>query len=466
MTYTNDSQAAMPRFFQKGMQSFGVLFCAQWLLSLVGFPFMKGRPFGLVAVAVGLLCGVSLCMADVRGYCNSLLHRPNNTQFLWSVLIVALIIRVAAVLVFPLEPLVDDAQFHRYAVNMLQGESYGSPRYRAFFPPGMSLTLYIWYSLLGPSWWAGKLLNGLFGLAFILLVFDLTRRTVSPLASRWAAVLTTVMPTLVFYTATLGYEILLGVILLAVCDLALVVRLKSMSWRATLLLGMLLGFGALVKPICVFVPVLLFLWWWSRSDLHMGLARTLMVMLFMACTIMPWTWRNYRVFGEFVFISTNSGITLYAANNEHSQGIAMPVKAVPGAVDEVTADKVLRRKALQWIMHNPSAWLRLAVNKCMYTWGTSTSIMSVVSTDRLSLTWEAACMAMLNIFWAMLLVLCTMATFKTSVWQNIFLAPLFLLLAYVFMLHLFFEAMSRHHIPVLGVLILVAAVGLAEPQAE
>jgi hypothetical protein len=44
----------------------------------------------------------------------------------------------------------------------------------------------------------------------------------------------------------------------------------------------------------------------------------------------------------------------------------------------------------------------------------------------------------------------------------------FLLLGYVFVIHLIAEAETRHHTPVLGPLILVAAYGLAggEPRSE
>jgi hypothetical protein len=93
--------------------------------------------------------------------------------------------------------------------------------------------------------------------------------------------------------------------------------------------------------------------------------------------------RNYRVLGAFVPISTNGGTTLYAANNPHANGLAMQVEPLPGEVDEVSRDRVRLRGALAWIVGHPLRWFELALIKATYTWGTSSSIMSVVSTDRL-----------------------------------------------------------------------------------
>ncbi|KPK44163.1 MAG: hypothetical protein AMK72_12370, partial [Planctomycetes bacterium SM23_25] len=54
----------------------------------------------------------------------------------------------------------------------------------------------------------------------------------------------------------------------------------------------------------------------------------------------------------------------------------------------------------------------------------------------------------------------------TSTWCRPALWPLHLLVLYVFLLHLVSEALSRHHIPVVGSLILLAAAALARPPTD
>ena len=45
-----------------------------------------------------------------------------------------------------------------------------------------------------------------------------------------------------------------------------------------------------------------------------------LVLLLCALAITPWLVRNYRVFGQFVFIRDNFGMELHLANNERSGG--------------------------------------------------------------------------------------------------------------------------------------------------
>jgi hypothetical protein len=447
-------------------QAFGLIFCAQWACAMLLFPLYKGIPAGYVAVALGIGLACCVWMPAVRHKLNEWLMAPSAVRFLIGICLIGLAVRLTAILFFPREPMVDDRTFHHYAQRMLNGEGYGDASARAFFPPGMSLLLTGWYWLTTPSPLSGKLLNALLGTLTILLTYDLGRRALTPQAARWAAVITALMPTLIVYGATLGYETALGCILLAVCDLALLAsRPGRRGWLCAGGSGLLLGLGALVKPVCLLMPPLLGVAWlllgagrraWAYSALSAGLT---------VVVIAPWTVRNYRVLGEIVPVSTNGGVVLYAANNPQATGLYMPVDPLPGEVDEVSRDRVRQRAALGWMVRSPLAWCKLAIHKMVYVWGTSSSIMSVVSWDRLPSWQESACKGVINIGWSALLASCVLATMHTGAWTSKALFPMVLLLAYVFVIHLFYEAMSRHHIPVMGALILVAAAAMSTTTA-
>ena len=128
------------------------------------------------------------------------------------------------------------------------------------------------------------------------------------------------------------------------------------------------------------------------------------------------------------------------------------------------ADSIRRRQAIEWMLENPVRWGQLAFKKTVYVWGTSSSIMSFVSADRMPARYESVMKAAINIWWTALFVWVSVATVRTSIWANNDLLLPLLLLGYVFGIHLFFEALSRHHIPVLWVLILIAATGLGRGQ--
>ena len=148
---------------------FAACFCLAWGLALFAFPHLKAAPSGYLPVFLGIGLVIS---ADRSGWLSRIAAwsaAMGPDRYLSAVLIATTLVRIAAILVFPLEPKMDDEQFHRYAVNMLSGEGYGAPAHRAFFPPGMSFVLSGWYWLVGPSVMAGKLLQVLFS---VLLVWQ------------------------------------------------------------------------------------------------------------------------------------------------------------------------------------------------------------------------------------------------------------------------------------------------------
>lgn len=81
-------------------------------------------------------------------------------------------------------------------------------------------------------------------------------------------------------------------------------------------------------------------------------------------TIAPWTWRNYLVTGQFIPVSSEGGLTLWASNNP---GFVMrPPMPMSGGIYDAPAelsgpqvDAYYRQRAIQWITSHP---LDFAVN--------------------------------------------------------------------------------------------------------
>jgi 4-amino-4-deoxy-L-arabinose transferase-like glycosyltransferase len=444
---------------------FGIAFSVVWTLAFLAYPAFKQLYLGYLPVIAGLALGCVFCLTAVRRSCNRLLDAVHPGAFLAAIAILAFLLRGICIFLLPGEPQNDPAFFHRYAVNLLEGNGYGQVSWRAFFPPGMSFLLAGWYSVTTPSPVAGQWLNAIIGTSWAFLVFAIGRRTIGERAGKWAALLIAIMPTLVLYSATLGYELVLGFIFLATIYLALLILdLPTYGLVLSVPLGLLLGFGSLIKPICIPVPVLLVIWWLLLGLGKRSFSCGILTLASMACVITPWTLRNYRELGEFVLISTNGGVVLYSANNSHTDGSVSPVERLPGEVNEVATDRLRSKAAIDWIKSHPSRFLRLMVNKALFTWGTSTQIMSVISGDRLTPNEEKLYMGFINVFWGALLVQVVTATFTTRVWHERRLYVAFAFLAYIFLIHVISEAMSRHHVPVIGVLVLIASAALSRDE--
>lgn len=453
---------------------FGVIFCIQWVAGTLYFPAYKERPIGYLAVVIGAALGFLLVAGSVRQRLTALLTAWPRGRFLLTVFLVGFALRLAGILVFPMPPENDHRYYHQYAIYLLEGKGYGGIGWptlphlnvfggpKAFFPPGQTFLLYGIYSLTGPNVLAGKVVMAILSCLLALVVYDIGRRATSEPVARWAAALTALCPTLVIYSASLGYETPLALVLACIADLALLSPARPRVWHVAAM-GLLLGVGCLLKPICLLMPGLLFAWWLLAGAGWRAVPYAAGALLGMVLVVAPWTYRNYVVFDAFVPVSTNGGFVLWAGNNPNSKGIHMNAPRPDGEVDEVSMDRLRGKAAKEWILSNPVDFAKLAVIKTMILWGTTSQVMSYVNCDRMPGWQEAICMAILNVAWAALLIVCLYATWR-GVWRQPLLALPILMLAYLFALHLVFEAHSRHHVPLVWVLLLVAAWGMAYPR--
>jgi hypothetical protein len=442
-----------------------------WAAAALAFPIIKSLPLGYVPLAIGGALGFWCLRSDRVCQAIDRLETLPPRRFVAGLLTGALVLRLLAIAVFPMEPLADDGQFHRYALSIIRGTGYGSLGHMAFFPPGMSFVLATIYRLTIPAPAAGKIFQAVIGVVLVWQVLLLSRRALCERMARVAAVLTAGFPTLVFYTATLAYETLLALVFVVIARLAMASLSSDASrrWAAVTGLGLLIGFGTLLKPIGLLLPVVLAIAWFIwYVPLTRIIGRIAVIGVLMALTIAPWTYRNYRVLGSFVPVSTNGGYTLYVANNPQADGLAttLPVPLPTDQDGEVARDHGRMSAALSWIASHPFQWSWLALRKITYTWGTTSSIMAVVSTDRLPARVEDLCKACLNVSWAALIVCCGAAIWRDCVWTRAACVPALLLVGYIFLIHLFYEAHSRHHVSVLPFLLMMGAEGLARRRCS
>lgn len=442
-----------------GSTWFGRAFLVACLFALLLFPVLKQQYSGLAPVAVGVCLALALLARPIREWLTDRLMSLSTTRFLLFVVVAGVAARAGAILVFPREPAVDPYYYHVYALQLLAGEYYGSPGARAFFPPGMSMLLAAWYKATQPAPLLGQILNTLFGVVMILQLHWLGNRVFDRRVARWAAVMTALLPTFVFYTATLGHDLVLAVIMLATAQLAILQSdTRAQRFGVAVAFGLLCGFGSLVKPICLLLPFLALVYWAVVDAPRQALAKCALAFFVMLLAVAPWTVRNYRVLGAFVPVSTNAGYCLWHANTEFdSREQADRIEAEMRRLEEVERDRKYGQMARQGIRENPARLAKLVARKFVFMWGTSSSLMSIVSYDRMVPWQENVSKAVLNVAWTGLLVLCAVATFRWNPWCVRFMLPLTGLLFYIFALHLVFDGFSRYHIPVVGVLILVAA---------
>jgi hypothetical protein len=96
------------------------------------------------------------------------------------------------------------------------------------------------------------------------------------------------------------------------------------------------------------------------------------MLLLTIAALVPWAIRNHRVVGQWVWTSTNGGITRYDGFNPDATGASDQsfVAAMPQLrhMSETQRDHYLSEQAQQFMRENPQRSLQLAGEKVLRTW--------------------------------------------------------------------------------------------------
>ena len=289
-------------------------------------------------------------------------------------------------------PLRYDAwEYDSFAGSIVRGEGHvlrrpdrvlGRQVLYAYRPPGYSAFLAAVYAVAGPRPMAGIVANDLLLAVGVLLCYGLGRRLVGEGNARagsmvfLAAIATTQVPRDAWSEARL--------IVLFLGSLWWTLSLRSVARQV--LPGLLLGFLHLVRPTTLLWPVGLFVVLillgdtWRRAG-----AKALVVLAASLLVVAPWTVRNWRTFGIPVPVSTNGGMNLWIGNNPESYGghislwadrepalggrKALMPPGIEDAGNEAEWDRLLGRRAMEYIFSHPGLFVRRMWDKLSCTCG-------------------------------------------------------------------------------------------------
>ncbi len=236
------------------------------------------------------------------------------------------------------------------------------------------------YGLFGPHPLAARLVQAVLGgLLLPWVVYRLSRRLFPGRESGHliAAALAAFYGYFVLYAATLMTETFY--IILLVWSIEVAVRLggqlaegRQPSVGLLLSLGLSLGLAALMRQaILPWVPLLVIwlLWRAGRrtSLLRLG-ARLAIPILVIAALILPWTYRNYRVYGGFLLLNSNSGYAMFSAQHpmhgiRFSEFAAAPIPGDLLTENEAEMDRSLLRLGLGFVWEEPIRYLLLSADR-------------------------------------------------------------------------------------------------------
>lgn len=264
-------------------------------------------------------------------------------------------------------------------------------------PPGYPYFLAGVYKIFGLNYFAPRLVQMALGLLNVLLAFFLARAIFGRIAGLAAAAFMATYWSFIYFEGLLTYPAVVTFLLLS---LMLLLR----AWRAwpgfllALACGAVLGLFGLFRPNgLLFAPFLLaWMCWLARSAPRWRLIRSVLgVCLGVLLMVTPALVRNYRVGGEFIFISSYGGLNFYVGNHAGATCVEPKIPELKelAGIDNWTcfdypaivhglgykqgnpklsfgqANHYFYGKAFDFIREHPRAFLMKTIKKALLFWG-------------------------------------------------------------------------------------------------
>jgi hypothetical protein len=223
-----------------------------------------------------------------------------------------------------------------------------------------------------------KVAQALLGTACIWMIAAIATSAGGARTGMAAAAIAAVYPPLVFMPAYALSETLYSTVALAAAwtlDAMTSSRRESARTTVRTCVGAaLVGIAILIRPAMLFFLPLAAIWLWRvRRRLSI-----LLVITALAC-VAPWTVRNARVYGRFILVASEGGVTFWTGNHPLAVGdgdlAANPAlkeaelawRRAHADLTPETLEPLYYRDALDWIRHHPARWIQLEGRKLFYT---------------------------------------------------------------------------------------------------
>jgi len=291
----------------------------------------------------------------------------------------------------------DEIAFNNIALGLLNGRGYQSDLYRA--NPVLPFFLALVYQFVGHNYIVARLIQGLIGSLTVYLMAALTQQLYGRRVAFIAGLCLAVFPSLVYICGVFYVECLFtSLIALSIYTLYISSKYKGLwSFILLILCGIMIGVTILCRAIFLaFLPFAFLFVMFSYKESTVRRILYAIALMLMAClTFLPWTFRNYALYGRVVAVSTGSGLFLWKGNNELARGDTHDRYLEPGVgetwtnrlqelapahrselmqkysavqrdldtLDEIDQDKYLQRLALTFISEHPAWSLILFIRK-------------------------------------------------------------------------------------------------------
>jgi len=355
----------------------------------------------------------------------------------------------------------DTANYLHLTRSLLESGSFAMwAKPTAYVAPVYPFFLAGVFKIFGENLLAVKLIQVLFGVASVALVYFLAARFMRPFVALLAASIIAVHPEIIgitgfIYTETLFIFLLLATLLLF---LHAVATKKAVHFVCA---GALLGLTTLCRGVTLQWPIFMLAVIMLSSQRWLWFRRWAFVVAGMAVTMAPWAIRNYQHFHVFLPVATGSGDVFWTGNYLEFDGeyryeqTRKKLSAIAGDVDLITRDRKLMAEAKRMILDEPLAHAWLFARKIFRYW--LRVYEDVPHGEARQRNWLVFGVLAITHYSILLLALIGL---RRCNWRHEGVKMLLAFVCYYTLVHAATLAVARYRIPLLPLLSIAAAGGL------
>jgi 4-amino-4-deoxy-L-arabinose transferase-like glycosyltransferase len=275
----------------------------------------------------------------------------------------------------------DETAFHSIAVHLVNGNGYiytsddshaiWKNIIYAYKPPLYPFFLAAVYKIFGQSksvvMFFQIFISTITGLFIYLISLKCFSKKIATLSLIFFAVFweTAILP-ITLYSDNFYWFFLSALILLFVIS-------KNFTFKLAIISGIILGLLTLIRPPSITLLIPLSIWFLLNKLNVKKIGLLCVIFLFCLLTIAPWTFRNYKIYHQLVFVYTEGYINLWMGNNAKTGGSYLapdpkdpnetPKLHSKGPVQEIERDKFYADKTFSYILAHPIRTLDLDLTK-------------------------------------------------------------------------------------------------------
>jgi len=318
-----------------------------------------------------------------------------RTSFFWMI-VIAFALRLGLIVIghtYKFKTIDENFSFGwemgRIGRSLAQGQGFANPFNETTGPTAWEPPLYPFliaevFRLFGIYTHASALvlltINSVFSALTCVPIFLIARRCFSEKVAVWTAWTWVLLPSVMYWCTRWVWETSLAALLLAVIFWLTLVMEERDGAKPWLQFGLLWGVTALTNTsLLAFLPVSGLWIWYQRSKRgKASLAGVILSAMVLLACISPWLVRNYRTFGQFVFIRSNFGAELRLGNGPGANGTWMeflhPTQNVYQMqlyrqMGEVAYVAERKRQAMAYIREDYGRFTNLSLRRFIYYWG-------------------------------------------------------------------------------------------------